>query len=390
MMTTRLAAKPFLLGVSLSLAAALFCGRPAPVRAQQGIAGQSSGSGISSRSPYVISMRAGAINFVAGTATRVRRDGAGRDALTSKDELDAGDAIETGSDGNVEVLLAPGSYLRLAPNTLVQLTSDVLDDISLRISRGSAIAELASLEKSALLARINTPHTSIALTRAGIYRFDVTDNATVLSVRKGEVRLSDRTAPVVVKKGKKIVLSGTVAPAMQEEVASTGKNDDDAFDAWSKERASSLARLNRRLTDSATGPAINSFLNSSWYSLSRFSPAGLWVFSPFYGYSTFLPFYEGLSSPYGYGYNFGFGIPYYMRHHWRPGTARSTPTGNSTSQSAAGSSTRGATGSGSRGTSQSSGTGRASSNSTQRSFPVQSPSRSSGSAQSPARGRSHR
>src|SRR5713101_5685326 len=65
-------------------------------------------------SKYIVSARAGVVNVVEGEATVTRaRPFATPDMLISGDELLTGDTVKTGPRGRAEVLLNPGSFLRL-------------------------------------------------------------------------------------------------------------------------------------------------------------------------------------------------------------------------------------------------------------------------------------
>src|ERR671937_875008 len=67
-----------------------------------------------SRDAHFISARAGVVNYVSG------------------------DAVRTGADGRVEVLLNPGSYFRAGASTEFELTDASLDNLRLRLARGAA------------------------------------------------------------------------------------------------------------------------------------------------------------------------------------------------------------------------------------------------------------
>lgn len=52
-------------------------------------------------------------------------------------QVEAGEMVETGPDGHVELLLAPGSFLRLDSNSSVVLESDFLKDTIVRVVSGT-------------------------------------------------------------------------------------------------------------------------------------------------------------------------------------------------------------------------------------------------------------
>src|SRR5690606_9602150 len=87
---------------------------------------------------YVISAKAGGVNLVEGSATVVRADGRTR-SLIKGDKIEVGERVSTEAGARSEVLLNPGSYLRMGPNTSFEFESTSLDDLSIDVSRGSAM-----------------------------------------------------------------------------------------------------------------------------------------------------------------------------------------------------------------------------------------------------------
>ena len=68
------------------------------------------------REKFVISAKAGGINAVTGQASVSSRGEADWQLMVT-DDLDAGDKVRTDYDGRVEILLNPGSYLRVGGNS---------------------------------------------------------------------------------------------------------------------------------------------------------------------------------------------------------------------------------------------------------------------------------
>src|SRR5687767_10473737 len=94
-----------------------------------------------SRDARFISAKAGGVNYVAGKVT-FRRAGETRwVALSANDDLKTGDVVKTGDHGLVEVLLNPGSYLRLGGNSEFELVDSSLDDLRVGLKSGSAVVE---------------------------------------------------------------------------------------------------------------------------------------------------------------------------------------------------------------------------------------------------------
>src|SRR5688572_13626650 len=90
---------------------------------------------------YVISAKAGGINFVEGKVSIARKDGKSS-YLIKDDKLEIGDKVTTGTDGKAEILLNPGSFVRLGTNTGFEFITTDLDNLKLKLSSGSAIFEV--------------------------------------------------------------------------------------------------------------------------------------------------------------------------------------------------------------------------------------------------------
>ena len=248
------------------------------------------------REKFVISAKAGGINAITGQADVHGKGESAWQQLSITDDLDAGDRVRTANDGRVEILLNPGSYLRVGGDSEVELSNNTLDNLELRLLRGTAIVEATGADGLELNINISTPHTKLAIVRQGLYRLNVVPNdATELIVRKGRVILSD-DSHTKVKGGNKVVFSATnttVAKLTKEE-----KKVQEPVDNWSKERAETLAKANRRINDRMLTSAFAGF--RSWDPSGR---SGLWFYNSLWGCYTFLPFYYGWGSPYGNSYS---------------------------------------------------------------------------------------
>ena len=118
------------------------------------------------RDPRVISAQAGGVNFVSGQVTLTRAGFANTLALAATDELSAGDLVQTGDDGRVEVLLNPGSYLRVGANAEFELTDTSLNNLSIKLKRGSAIIEAIGFDDPQFNINVNTPRGRVSIIRA--------------------------------------------------------------------------------------------------------------------------------------------------------------------------------------------------------------------------------
>ena len=251
------------------------------------------------REKHVISAKAGGVNAVAGRVM-VKRSGQAAQLLSNQDDLTSGDVVTTGMNSQVEILLNPGSYLRLAENSEFTLVDNSLNNLLVSLGRGSAIIEATGNDYTELRIGIAIGQEMLFIVRRGIYRLIATPTSTEVLVRKGRVQIGNDPKQIV-KSGRKLTFAGGTSFTAKLE-----KSEPDEFDKWSKERGKTLARANEKLS----ARLLNGYLSRNTFSLaSGFGRGGLWTFSPFLRCFTFLPFYADWSSPYG-GY-YGNLWPYY-------------------------------------------------------------------------------
>lgn len=259
---------------------------------------------------YLISAKAGGVNYVSGPVGVVRSVGKSGHLLKG-DSLEIGDRVSTGADGKVEVLLNPGSYLRMGGSSAFEFKSTSLDDLSIRLDSGSAIFEVFATED--FVVTVNTPKTKFSLVDSGVYRIDVESAGTgKLEVWKGKALVNDSAE--FVKAGREAALKGNSVA-----IAKFDRDEKDVLDLWSKERAKELANITGQLARNTMRTALmRSYLGRQW---DMFSSFGLWVYDPWRRSHCFLPFGLGWGSPYGYG--FGNSIWYYNL----PGVIFTPPAG---------------------------------------------------------------
>jgi hypothetical protein len=268
---------------------------------------------------YVISAKAGGVNYVEGKVTVARKNGKSG-YLLKRDELQIGDVVTTNADGKAEILLNPGSFVRLGQNSTFEFTTTSLEDLQLKLMGGSAMFEV--ITDNNFTFAVNTPKAKFFIVKSGIYRIDVLDEGTgKIEVWRGKAQLGDTNATEI-KSGRQATLSGN-----QAAVSKFDRDEKGALETWSKIRAKELSKINARLQDSAIRTSLmNSYYRTPW---SLYDSYGLWVYSSSYGSYCFLPFGYGWSSPYGH---------YYRRDIWyynlpaviydTPPSTNTTPTTN--------------------------------------------------------------
>ncbi|HEX8175936.1 MAG TPA: FecR family protein [Pyrinomonadaceae bacterium] len=261
--------------------------------------GMTSAAQAQTRDKYLISAKAGGVNLVTGNATVVRKGKSRQQALTEQDNLESGDVVTTGMDGRVEVLLNPGSYLRVAENSEFELVDTSLEGLRVKLLKGSAIIEAVGGDGTDVRLTVETPQTSAVIVKHGIYRFNVLPTGqTEILVLKGRVQVG--ALAELVKGDRKVIVRGG-----QIEIAKLDKKSRDSFDLWSRERAEYLASLNRTIPSYAINSSFNTFGNDLLFRTGFGRPAGIWFRSG--NCYVFVPtYYGGWSSPYGFAYPSGY------------------------------------------------------------------------------------
>ncbi len=239
---------------------------------------------------YVISANAGGVNFLEGTVTVARTEGRSG-ALLKGDQIEVGDKVSTGANGKVEILMNPGSYVRLGANTTFEFKTTTLDDLKLKLDSGSAMFEVFATNEFKVAVQL--PKGRVALVDTGIYRIDIQSNGVAtVSVWDGVAELTGTT----LKKGRAATIGeGTLA------IAKFDRDDkEDALALWSKQRGKSLAKATASLKNQQVRDSlINSYNGGRWGMYDAF---GLWIYNAQFGGHCFLPFGRGWYSPYGYWY----------------------------------------------------------------------------------------
>ena len=284
------------------------------------------------REKFVISARAGGVNAVTGRATMRAHGNSEWELLTIREDLEKGDVVRTGIDGRVEMLLNPGSYMRVGENSEFELANNSLENLEVRLVKGTAIVEVTGADDEELLIGITTPHARMSIVRRGLYRVSVVPgDATELIVRKGRVMLEDSHTKV--KGGNKVIFSNSTFSVAKLE--KTDKDEEETLNAWSKDRAQTLARANSRISGRTLALFSSSFRRSWLNEIGPGGRSGFWLFNDDLGCYTMLPFSYGWQSPYGRSYSSfyypvgfgpGYGRPTFGGRRY-PSSGTGTPVG---------------------------------------------------------------
>jgi hypothetical protein len=222
--------------------------------------------------------RPGTVNYVEGA---VAMGGQSLDAKSTGTEIREGQSITT-LNGKTEILLTPGVFLRLGPNSSMKLVAAGLTDTEVQLEQGRAMVEVDQLFPENHL-RVMQGSFAIELQKKGLYDFDVVRNQ--VRVFDGEALLTEGARRVEIKGGHEVDL------AMGADVKSHGFDkkafEDDLYN-WSSLRSSYLAEANiGQARTYVNGPGF-------W--------GGGWYWSPWYSAYTFIPGDGFFYNPFGWGF----------------------------------------------------------------------------------------
>jgi hypothetical protein len=174
----------------------------------------------------VVSARAGLVTYTEGWVN-----------VAVDDLVGEGNSLTTGPSGRAEITLNPDSYLRILPYTGVVIESEEVGEIRFRLTGGSALAEIHSLDGDFPI-RVGLEGLEVVIPKAGTYLFEP-DRVVVLD---GELQLPDPDSRI--RKGRSLVRTGDTF----SEVETPDGIEDHALVEWNETRNRDLVpRRPRRL-----------------------------------------------------------------------------------------------------------------------------------------------
>ena len=212
---------------------------------------------------YVVSVKAGLVNHVQGTANVVEME-----------QISQGHSIQTADNGYAEVLLTPGSFLRVGENSSFVLDGVELESVSLRLLQGPAVIEVIDINKKYPI-KVTTGNLSMNIIATGIYRFE--DG--VATVINGKLRTAD--SGLTYERGWQVFMKDNYRARKVKTLQTT------SLDVYSQARSQTIAEANAALAAS---------LSPSYGVTDPY-----WLFAPNFGYYTFMS-HRHFRSPYGFSY----------------------------------------------------------------------------------------
>jgi hypothetical protein len=157
--------------------------------------------------------------------------------------LAPGDSVFAGDNGNVELEIGTRAYVRAGSGTTLGVESLETGYLQLRVPAGHATVDARRLPDGQEI-EVDTPNGAFLISHIGYYRFDVDDQATRFSARRGGIA---RVVPaggegeIEVGSAQQVVVTGTETAQLERIAAAT----DDAWDRWNYDRTGGLGEQPR-------------------------------------------------------------------------------------------------------------------------------------------------
>jgi len=227
----------------------------------------------------VVSIRSGLVHYIEGEVLLDEKPIA-ISKFGQFPQVRSDSTLRTG-EGRAEILLSPGSFLRVAENSAFRMENDELADTRLTLLEGEALLEVTELAKGNSI-RVKAGEAVVVPTREGLYRLDA--QAATLKVFDGRAKVTLADVTKEFKKGREVSLQGAELASVKFDT-SIG----DPLYRWSSRRSSYIAMAN-------LSGARSIYRSGLTYGSSQ------WLWNPYFGLMTFIPARATCWSPFGFAY----------------------------------------------------------------------------------------
>ena len=209
--------------------------------------------------------------------------------------IKAGGGLRTTGNSRAELLLSPGTYLRLAENTEIEVTGTTYRGMRFRVVQGTVIIESANLNPRIHSLTLYTPSGDLQMETRGLYRLDVLPGQeSAVSIYKGRVLWTGAEGKKTQLKSGRRWLLGDSSSSLEPRSSGLDKNNrKDPLNLWSRLRARELVQVNAGLSLATRDSAYPGF---------GYQNRGGWVLSSKSQWFTYVPFDSSPRSPYGFHY----------------------------------------------------------------------------------------
>jgi len=259
---------------------------------------QTSGYNSTQATPSPESVRPGSLNYVEG---QVSSNGQPLDPQeVGHFALQPGQSLETGN-GYAEVLLTPGSFLRVGPNSEFRMTSVGLADTRINLGRGNALLEADQVIAGTHL-EVTVGNTSGDLLKKGLYEFSA--NPQDFKVFDGKLDVIGASKTVDIGKGNQIAMAN--GDNLKKVSFDLNQAKTDPLYVWSEARSRDEAARNQLVAQNSVGYVP---VGSGWFWDPYANYYGFWpsayLYSPF-GFGFYGGYYPGFYGAYYGGFRGGY------------------------------------------------------------------------------------
>jgi hypothetical protein len=205
-------------------------------------------------------------------------------------------------NGNAEMLLTPGIYLRLGHDSEVKMISPGLADTQIQLTHGSAMVEVDELFKENDVSVVLDGATT-RIEKLGLYEF--TTNPSSVKVLEGKAETIEGNQQVRLTKGHEALL--VEAQPLDRQKYNKQQVEEDPLYRWSKLRS-------EYATEANVDAANDLLMDGGWWGPGWYWDPYWWDFAFMpgfgmgwgaFGYPFFSPWMVGYAPYYGFGYHRG-------------------------------------------------------------------------------------
>jgi hypothetical protein len=262
--------------------------------------------GLPTLAQSVISAHSGLIHFSDGS---VFLDDQRLEQKTGKfEQMSNGSELRT-QDGRAEVLLTPGTFLRVGANSAIRMVSNQLDDTRVELLSGSAVLDQGSDTPASTSVTILYNLDQVHIKKAGRYRFD--SEPPQVKVESGGVEVTADGKSIEAGAGYVVPFEGKLtARKLLNDSASNNpglNKSGDELDNWSAARGDSVDQNNQ---DAAATSDLSGVIDG-WQNNPDAVLQSL-------GIPPYIPGMSSMVPPPGYG-SYGYGSGLYSPGLYGPG-----------------------------------------------------------------------
>lgn len=248
-----------------------------------------------------VTARVARIGFLRGDVQIKHADSQDWERAANNLPIVEGDEIAVSSNARLEIQFDSRSFLRLAENSYLKITTLRDEGIALSLPSGTLSWRILEFDKDRGYFEIDAPNTTIAVQKAGMYRVDAGDKndkqVRVSVTDDGQARIYSENSGFILRNGRstRIFLDGSNAGEWETSDASRYADD---FDGWALERDAVIAKRLQKAD-------YDKYYDRDIYGAEDLNDYGEWIYTKKYGY-VWKPFGSATASysdwsPYRYG-----------------------------------------------------------------------------------------